>query len=228
MFVPVTTRTRAQFARVQLPGRGRGYEVTTNGAVIIHNGEVDEDWRQHINRSLQGGCAPLNEVMKQLARLTRHGGVLRIHSAEDVFSYAIVDRKALPEEELHRLDLWCGLRGWSTSLQGRKLYCVPHTVTKEAATAEIRKRTGSQLLVTAGDSVLDAGLIKAGDIAFRPAHGELEESRFTSQNLTPTLAVGLLAGEEILHAVRSIVAGVGPRESQGISRLDQNAAASLG
>lgn len=205
VFVPVTTRTRAQFTRVQLPGRGRGYAVTTNGAVIIHNGEVDEDWRQHINRSLQGGCAPLNEIMKQLARLTRHGGVLRVHSAEDVFSYAIVDRKALPEEELQRLDLWCGLRGWSTSLQGRKLYCVPHSITKEAAVAEIRRRTNADALITAGDSLLDAGLLEMADLAFRPAHGELAENKFDTPNLKVTSAVGVLSGEEILHSLHRVL-----------------------
>lgn len=201
IFVPVTTRTQAQFGRVQLPGRGQGYAVTTNGAVLLHDGEIDQSWRRHIQRTLQRGSAPFEEIRRRLTRLTAAQGVLRVHSAEDVFVYAIVDRVSLADEVLSELSQWCSARGWHTSLQGRKLYCVPESVSKEAAVTEIRRRTGVQTLITAGDSLLDAGLLRAADLAFRPAHGELAENHFVTRNLRVTSSVGLLAGEEILQDV---------------------------
>ncbi|MCR1161667.1 HAD family hydrolase [Paenarthrobacter sp. UW852] len=213
VFVPVTTRTQAQFGRVQLPGRGQGYAVTTNGAVLLHDGEIDQSWRRQIQRSLQGGSAPFEEIRRRLTRLTAAQGVLRVHSAEDVFVYAIVDRANLAVEDLQELTQWCKVRGWNTSLQGRKLYCVPDSVSKEGAVAEIRRRTGARTLVTAGDSLLDAGLLEAGDVAFRPAHGELAESEFVTPNLRVTSSVGLLAGEEILRKFAFILqqSSVAPR-----------------
>ncbi len=206
VFVPVTTRTRAQFSRVRLPGFGRGYAVTTNGAVLLHDGEPDRDWSRHIQRSVGSACAPLDDVLGHLAGAAAVPAILRVRTAEDVFAYSIVDRQALPDGYLAELDAWCAARGWTTSLQGRKLYCVPSPITKEAAAAEIRQRCGAGLLVAAGDSRLDAGILELADIAIRPAHGELDSDAYSRSNLTVTAATGILAGEEILRFVTSVLA----------------------
>ena len=206
VFVPVTTRTQAQFARVRLPGFGRGYAVTTNGAVLLHDGEPDPEWSRHIQRSLGADCAPLREVLDHLTGSAAVPAVLRVRTAEDFFVYSIVDRQALPDAYLEELAAWCRSRGWITSLQGRKLYCVPAPITKEAAVDEIRRRSGTGLLVAAGDSRLDAGILELADIAIRPAHGELDSDAFTRPNLTVTSASGILAGEEILRFVDDVLA----------------------
>ncbi|MCU1531157.1 MAG: family hydrolase [Arthrobacter sp.] len=208
VFVPVTTRTQAQFARVQLPGLGRGYAVTTNGAALLHDGEPDLDWSRHIRRSLAGRCAPLGEVLGHLTGSAAVPEILRVRTAEDVFVYSIVNREELSDSYLQELTAWCLERGWTTSLQGRKLYCVPAPVTKEAAVAEVRRRSGAGLLVAAGDSRLDAGLLEFADISIRPAHGELHSDGFARANLTVTSAAGVLAGEEILRFMNSVVARV--------------------
>ena len=205
VFVPVTTRTQAQFSRVRLPGFGRGYAVTTNGAVLLHDGEPDADWSRHIRRSL-GECAPLAEVLGHLTGSAADPAVLRVRTAEDYFVYSIVDRQALPDAYLDELSAWCAARGWTTSLQGRKLYCVPASITKEAAVQEVRRRSGSGLLVAAGDSRLDAGILELADIAIRPSHGELDSDSFTRPNLTVTSASGMMAGEEILRFVGDVLA----------------------
>lgn len=206
VFVPVTTRTQAQFSRVRLPGFGRGYAVTTNGAVLLHDGEPDGDWSRHIQRSVDSGCAPLADVLGHLKGAAAVPAVLRIRTAEDYFVYSIVDRPALPDGYLDELGHWCAARGWTTSLQGRKLYCVPAPITKEAAVDEIRRRSGAGFLVAAGDSRLDAGILGLADIAIRPQHGELDSDAFTLPNLTVTSASGILAGEEILRFVSSVLA----------------------
>lgn len=206
VFVPVTTRTQAQFSRVRLPGFGRGYAVTTNGAVLLHDGEPDGDWSRHIQRSVGSGCAPLADVLGHLKGAAAVPAVLRIRTAEDYFVYSIVDRPALPDGYLDELGHWCAARGWTTSLQGRKLYCVPAPITKEAAVDEIRRRSGAGFLVAAGDSRLDAGILGLADIAIRPQHGELDSDAFTLPNLTVTSASGILAGEEILRFVSSVLA----------------------
>jgi hydroxymethylpyrimidine pyrophosphatase-like HAD family hydrolase len=205
VFVPVTTRTQAQFARVQLPGRGRGYAVTTNGAVLLHDGKPDPDWSRHIRSSLAGRCAPLSEVLGHLTGSGAVPEILRVRTAEDVFVYSIVNREELSESYLQELTAWCLERGWTTSLQGRKLYCVPAPITKEAAVAEVRRRSGAGLLLAAGDSRLDAGLLESADLAIRPAHGELHSDGFARANLTVTSESGVLAGEEILRFVDGVV-----------------------
>ncbi|MCB5280739.1 HAD family hydrolase [Arthrobacter sp. AL08] len=204
-FVPVTTRTQAQFARVRLPGSGSGYAVTTNGAVLLDHGQPDPDWSAHIQRSIRGQCAPLGEVLEHLTGAAAVSGILRVRTAEDLFAYSIVDRDALSAGYLEELAAWCLDRGWTTSLQGRKLYCVPVPITKEAAVAEVRRRNGGGIVIAAGDSRLDAGLLEMADLAVRPAHGELDSDGFTRANLTVTAASGVLAGEEILRHISGVL-----------------------
>ncbi|MFC9351530.1 HAD family hydrolase [Arthrobacter sp. NPDC057013] len=199
MFVPVTTRTKEQFHRVRIPGRGRGYAVTTNGAVLLHNGGPDREWGDHIRQTVEAHCAPLTEVLDHLAGAGAVEAILRVRSAEDVFVYSIVNREDLSPQYLENLTGWCHERGWSTSLQGRKLYCVPSPVTKESAVAEIRRRMPVDILVAAGDSKLDAGILELADRAIRPSHGELEQMAYKRDHLSVTSRSGILAGEEILH-----------------------------
>ncbi|MBO1268292.1 HAD family hydrolase [Arthrobacter cavernae] len=210
VFVPVTTRTHAQFSRVQLPGSGTGYAVSTNGAVLMQDGEPDQDWSDHIRRSVQSDSAPLGEVLDRLTGPRAVPEVLRVRTAEDLFVYSMVNRQELSAAYVADLTGWCRERGWTTSLQGRKLYCVPAPVTKEAAVAEVRRRSGAGLLVAAGDSLLDAGLLDLADLAIRPAHGELESIGFLRDNLTVTSAAGVMAGEEILRFAMDAVDGVRP------------------
>ncbi|WP_222433451.1 HAD family hydrolase [Arthrobacter sp. UKPF54-2] len=228
VFVPVTTRTQAQFSRVQLPRAGQGYAVTTNGAVLLHDGEPDADWSRHMQRSLGSVCAPLDVVLGHLTGSAAHPAILRIRTAEDCFIYGIVDRDALTDAYLEELGAWCDARGWTTSLQGRKLYCVPVPITKEAAVAEVRRRTGAGLLVAAGDSRLDAGILELADVAIRPAHGELESDGFSRPNLTVTSTSGVLAGEEIARFFRDILTGTGNSTSIIASRETSPAMHTLG
>lgn len=199
IFVPVTTRTKEQFHRVRIPGRGQGYAVTTNGAVLLHNGEPDREWAEHIQETVGAYCAPLNDVLDYLTGPGAVESILRVRSAEDVFVYSIVNREDLSAQYLEDLTGWCKERGWSTSLQGRKLYCVPSPVTKESAVSEIRRRMSVDVLVAAGDSKLDAGILELADHAIRPSHGELEQMEFKRQHLAVTSSSGILAGEEILR-----------------------------
>lgn len=212
VFVPVTTRTREQFGRIRLPGRGTGYAVCTNGAVIMQDGAVDAGWTASIQRNVRK-CAALEEVLAYLTVDRPVPGLIRARTAEDIFIYCIVDRTALSPEYLAELTDWCVQRGWTVSLQGRKLYCVPVPVSKETAVDEVRKRMGADLLITAGDSLLDAGMLELADIAFRPAYGELHDTGFSLPHLTVTEARGIMAGEEILRGMvqarddRGVLAG---------------------
>lgn len=206
IFVPITTRTVQQFRRVNIPGRDKGYAVTTNGAVLLHNGVPDPGWAQHIRTSVAANCAPLEEVHDRLLGPSKPAAILRGRVAEDTFVYSIVKRDELSADYLEELTEWCQQQGWTTSLQGRKLYCVPSPVTKEAALAEVRRRNPVDVLVAAGDSKLDAGILELADIAIRPAHGELDHAAFRLDHLGVTSASGIMAGEEILRFAASHVA----------------------
>ncbi|MBA3252137.1 MAG: HAD family hydrolase [Geodermatophilaceae bacterium] len=196
-FVPCTTRTREQLARVRLPGVAPGYAIAANGGHLLLDGASDPSWQRVVRARLRQS-APLAEVHAKLCVPEHEPWLLRQRIAEDLFCYGIVDRAALPEGLLAELADWTAARGWTVSLQGRKLYFVPRELTKSAAATELAERLGSTVVLAAGDSLLDTDLLRWADQAVRPRHGELELLDWTRPGLHVTAASGVRAGEELL------------------------------
>lgn len=198
--VPTTTRTPAQLARVHLPGPPARYAIASNGGHLLVDGIADPEWDATVRHRL-AGSAPLAEVH---AHLRAQGGpfVLALREASELFAYAVVDRAELPDGWVDELAGWCAPRGWTVSLQGRKIYAVPAGLTKSAAAAEVVARCGGGPLLAAGDSLLDADLLEAADAAIRPAHGELADTGFTRPHVAVTAATGAAAGAELLGWLR--------------------------
>lgn len=199
VFVPTTTRTRKQYQRINLPGPPPKYAICANGGHILVDGVTDADWHARVLARLADECAPLDEVRAHLYETADPAWVRKHRVAEDLFVYLVVERELLPEEWVKALAAWAENRGWTVSLQGRKIYAVPKPLTKSAALREVVHRTGADLTLAAGDSLLDADLLLAADRSWRPGHGELADADWTA----PTVAVlperGVLAGERILR-----------------------------
>ncbi|RKN45984.1 HAD family hydrolase [Streptomyces hoynatensis] len=200
LFVPTTTRTREQYRRVRLPGPPPRYAICANGGHLLVDGETDHDWHAAVRRALAADCAPLEEVRAHLRRGADPAWLLKEREAESLFAYLVVDRSLLPETWMKELAAWAAPRGWTVSLQGRKLYAVPRPLTKSAAVAELVRRTGAGQVLAAGDSLLDADLLLAADRAWRPGHGELAAGGWTAPHVTPLASRGVRSGEEILGA----------------------------
>ena len=222
-FVPTTTRTPEQYARVHLLERPPAYAICANGGHILVDGVDDADWARGVRARAAETAAALAEVGEHLARVSGEF-VLKRRTASDLFAYAVVDRAALPRGWVEDLTGWCSERGWRTSVQGRKVYCLPEGLTKAAAAAEVAARTGTATMLAAGDSLLDIELLEAADASIRPAHGELHDTGWTSPSTAVTAARGVEAGEEILSwllnrtAAAGAAAGSGPADGAGEAR----------
>lgn len=200
LVVPTTTRTPEQLARVHLPGPPARYAIAANGGCLLVDGVPDADWSATVRDRLAGG-APLAEVQAHLDAVSGPF-VLNRRTASDLFCYAVVERTEVPDGWVDTLGAWCAERGWTVSLQGRKVYAVPRGLTKSAAAREVVARTGAHMLLAAGDSLLDADLLDAADHAARPAHGELHDTGWTRDGLVVTAARGVAAGAELLGHLR--------------------------
>ena len=197
VFVPTTTRTVAQLARVMLPGRSARYAVAANGGHIVVDGVPDPEWSDLVSQTLAGSAAPIDEVWSWLVQVCDPAWTMKLRRADELFCYAVIERSALPPVFLDEVSAWCRERGWHTSLQGRKLYFVPARLTKSAAVLEVCRRVGATGFAAAGDSLLDAELLAASVTGIRPAHGELADCGWTSEQVTVTAAAGVTAGAEI-------------------------------
>ncbi|MFD7968894.1 HAD family hydrolase [Streptomyces clavifer] len=199
VFVPTTTRTREQYGRIHLPGPAPRYAICANGGHLLVDGVSDQDWQALVAGRIADECASLAEVRAHLLATADPAWLLKERVAEDVFVYLVVDRQALPEGWVKELAAWAGPRGWTVSLQGRKIYAVPEPLTKSAAMTEVARRCGATTTLAAGDSLLDADLLLAADHGWRPGHGELADSGWGAPNTEVLRQRGVAAGEEILR-----------------------------
>ncbi|MFF9524760.1 HAD family hydrolase [Streptomyces achromogenes] len=199
VFVPTTTRTRKQYQRINLPGPPPRYAICANGGHLLVDGVTDADWHARVLARLADECAPLAEVREHLLRCADPVWVRKHRVAEDLFAYLVVERELLPEDWVKELAVWAEDRGWTVSLQGRKIYAVPKPLTKSAAVRELARRTGAESTLAAGDSLLDADLLLAADRGWRPGHGELADTGWTAPQVTALPERGVLAGERILR-----------------------------
>jgi hypothetical protein len=198
VLVPTTTRTPAQLARVHLlPGPPTGYAIASNGGHLLVDGVPDPQWSASVRRAVSA-CAAVEEVRAHVES-TSGDFVETLRTASDLFVYAVVRRPDVPAGWVQELSDWCAARGWHTSLQGRKVYCVPRPLTKSAAAREVLRRTGGGWLTAAGDSLLDAELLMAADEGVRPAAGELADSGWEAAHVHVTSAPGVRGGEELVR-----------------------------
>ncbi|MGW0334812.1 HAD family hydrolase [Streptomyces sp. NPDC003011] len=205
VFVPTTTRTRKQYQRISLPGPPPKYAICANGGHLLVDGESDPDWYARVTARLADECASLDEVREHLTATADPLWVRKHRIAEDLFAYLVVERELLPEDWVKELGVWAENRGWTVSLQGRKIYAVPKPLTKSAAMREVARRTGAELTLAAGDSLLDADLLLAADQGWRPGHGELAEAGWTAPSISALPERGVLAGERILREFLRVV-----------------------
>ena len=209
-FVPVTTRTLAQYRRVEL-GVPVPYAVAANGGHLLVDGRLDAGWARAVRARLGAAKLGLADVSRRAAKLADPAWVRTVRVADDLFVYLVAhDRERIPD--LGELAAWLGEGGWTMSVQGRKVYLVPATLTKSAALAEVRRRCGNPPLAAAGDSVLDREMLEAADAAVRPAHGELQEQGWSGPRVQVVGASGATGGEAVLARLRDIVATPRPGE----------------
>jgi hypothetical protein len=208
VFVPTTTRTRKQYQRINLPGPPPKYAICANGGHLLVDGATDHDWHAGVQARLADECAPLEEVREHLLRAADPVWVRKHRVAEDLFAYLVVERELLPEDWVKELAAWAENRGWTVSLQGRKIYAVPKPLTKSAAVREVARRAGADLVLAAGDSLLDADLLLAADRGWRPGHGELADTNWAASQIAALPERGVLAGERI---VREFLRATGQR-----------------
>ncbi|GAA3852398.1 HAD family hydrolase [Streptomyces sedi] len=213
VFVPTTTRTREQYLRIRLPGPPPRYAICANGGHLLVDGVSDPDWHRAVTRAIAAACAPLKEVRAHVAATADPAWLLRDRDAEGLFHYLVVDRERLPDAWPKALAEWAAPRGWTVSLQGRKLYVVPEPLTKSAAVAEVARRAGTGRVLTAGDSLLDRDLLLAGDAAWRPGHGELAGSGWTHPRVNGLDERGVSCGETILRALLAALPAAGPDDA---------------
>lgn len=162
--VPVTTRTPAQFARLEGMIRPFGWRdaLVCNGAILLRDGREDPAWSAD-SRTRAAGERPAFEAAYALA-CAMVGADALVCVSPFLFYVKAQEPEAVLAALLDQADT-----GRLTLLgDGRKVYCFPRSLDKGQAVQRYRARFGRTASIAAGDSVFDLPMLEAVERCFCP------------------------------------------------------------
>ncbi len=200
-FVPVTTRTVAQYQRIftiQQKLRPK-YAITSNGGNVFIDGILHPHWNQLIQKNVEDSSAPAEYIKQLFSEIASDEWVLKFAYSDDLFYSIVMNKEKLPHDQINDFISTLTALGWNTSIQGRKIYLVPSAINKGAAAKYVKELTGAAHLIAAGDSLLDESLLVEADYGLAPRHGELFRRYPNPIDFEFTRTSGILASEEIIE-----------------------------
>ena len=204
-FVPVTTRSREQLARITPIWALAldGWAICANGATLLHRGEIDATWQTAVDRA----CAESAAVAEARAVLEREIGspdtvdwMPLMRDCDARFLYSTLDLATAPPTLEADANAVLAPLGWHAILHGRKIYSLPRGVCKGRAARHLRERLGADELMAAGDSALDIELLLAAEHRWCPADAELVEQGIVPDGTRLTDEGHVGAGQQIAEA----------------------------
>ena len=193
-FVPVTSRSLEQYARVRGLPTGR-FAVIASGGLVLDGGRPDEGWTRRMQRAISASGEPLSAVAALVEPVARAAWCRSVRHHHDMYMVIRVDREAVSAGWLPHLRDTLSPLGWRAEVQGSKVYVLPEVLDKWPAVQHVAEQVGAELILAAGDSPLDRGMLERADIALRPAHAELSVG-----SVPPPGTPGVRAAEEIVEA----------------------------
>ena len=163
--VPVTARSVAQYQRVSLFAEHvPRFAVTSCGATILKDGEVDAAWQEAPPARVRAAAAEMRDVFGRLGHDKRLS-LVRVVDSSFVFA-----RGEGADEALRSLPVKAYAGKLNLIRHGKKLYALPCGIDKGAALAAVRGQFGADcLLAAAGDSELDIPFLDRADVALVPS-----------------------------------------------------------
>ncbi len=173
-FIPVTTRTEEQYKRIEFFKFNirPTFAITTNGAKVLKNGEIDPEWENQINLKLNSISLENERVIEIIQKIIPNKCIKKIRTAENVFTYLVLYRDLFDVNLLPIIESKLGI-DWNISLQGTKLYLMPQIVSKWNALEYVSSKLNHEKIIAAGDSLLDIPLLENSDLGVIPSHGEI-------------------------------------------------------
>ncbi|MBM7702487.1 HAD family hydrolase [Metabacillus iocasae] len=200
MFIPVTTRTTEQYKRISIFSErfNPEYAITTNGAVILKDGEPLSEWTNIIKERMRNLSLSFHETYEWLQTYEKYEWVKSVNEADQTFLYLVVHRESFTDEHLQTLRDYFQPGGWRVYAHGRKIYCIPTAISKWSAVSFLKEKLGIDRICAAGDSELDVEMILHADFGIAPIHGELAKMDY---DVTFTTTMNIEAAEEMLQRV---------------------------
>ncbi len=191
--VPVTTRSIEQYLRIGwASGKIPGLAVTTNGGILLRGGAVDRAWQAESESAVRPWGRELRELY---GIMDRRGGFSRCAIIDGMYAYAHYSTPV--EAELSR-DFLQQKTSLGVFCTGRKVYAFPPEINKGAALERLRRETGAEEVLCAGDSDIDLPMLESSDCALVPSAELAAQLRNSNHLICPA---GMPFSEFVLETV---------------------------
>lgn len=159
--IPVTTRTERQYHRIECSERLRfKYAIVCNGGKLLVDGKEDEEWSYKTHILAQNSYDYLEQATELLSYLCNNE---TIHRPDKYMSYVKCND---PERVYVELDKLIDSNKVSIQRDGRKIYVFASGITKGSAIKRFVKNRNSEIILAAGDNLMDVSMMNIVDIAF--------------------------------------------------------------
>lgn len=170
-FVPSTTRSLEQYLRIRLNDKWLPqYALVSNGGNLLYNNKIDDNWYKASLKLIENAE---RELFKSIEILSNDKHIIfEVRKVDGLFVFTKTDDVNYSMQNLkEKLDL----NVVDVYNNGSKVYVLPKTLNKGMAIDRIKKLTGIEYVVCAGDSEFDIPMLLAADFAFVPQdlHSEM-------------------------------------------------------
>lgn len=162
LFVPVTTRTPEQYARIDL-GVKPQYALVCNGGMLLKGGVRDEEWYRDSLELINASEAEMKKAYELM-----DCDEDRCFEVRSIYELFLFTKSEKPQETVERLKAGIDLQKLGIFSNGQKIYAVPKNMDKGTAIRRFGQRFGVDKCIAAGDSAFDVPMLREVDFAFAP------------------------------------------------------------
>jgi len=168
--IPLTTRAIHQYKRINLlNGKKFHYALVANGAILLIDGKIDENWYEKSKEYVKDAKEELNKAINLLNKDEEI--YLDVRFVDEVFVFT---KSHKPQETMEMLKKHLDMNKVFIDNVKDKVYVFPININKGIAVERIKKKLGISSVIASGDSRFDYPMLSKADIKIVPKHSELD------------------------------------------------------
>ncbi len=195
--LPVTTRSIAQYLRIQWPeGCTPELALVCNGAILLRNGIPDETWLAASDAEI----APYRPELERLCdKYSGNPAFKTVRIVDNMFLFVYChDRDAVAD-----IAAACSRdTALAVEYSGSKMYFFPEPANKGRSVSRFAAQFGVDSIVAAGDSMIDCSMLAIADLALVPDESMATLAKNPACQICPA---GERFSEFILSHVKTLV-----------------------
>lgn len=154
-FIPLTTRTEKEYKRIHFPFIPT-YALVFNGAILLKDNEVDEEWKQETLKLLED-----NNIIEDLLHYFElFSKDERVDIVRNRQNYFLLVKTKYSQELRPYLESCIDETRFKVYGKGNKLYIIPKVLEKGNSLKRLKEKLQVDYVISAGDGDIDISMLQ--------------------------------------------------------------------